>query len=134
MMQDDVRLAASLQGRPGRSRLFTPPTSNATGRFLLTQEATMKKQVAAIALLAIFGGATQANAIGCVSGAVAGGIAGHYAGHHAVLGALGGCVAGHELHKKQVADKKLKQQQMDNEIKHAEPAPVPPAPMPTQAQ
>jgi len=94
----------------------------------------MKKQVATIALLAIFGGATQANAIGCVSGAVAGGIAGHYAGHHAVLGALGGCVAGHELHKKQEADKKLKQQQMDNEIKHAEPAPVPPAPMPTQTQ
>lgn len=41
-----------------------------------------------------------AHAIGCFSGAVLGGIAGHMA-HHGVIGALGGCVAGHEYNKSQ---------------------------------
>ena len=54
---------------------------------------------------------SSAGAVGCVSGAIAGGVAGHYAGHHGVLGAMGGCIAGHELHKKQKAARKLKQQQ-----------------------
>jgi hypothetical protein len=36
---------------------------------------------------------------GCVRGAIAGGIAGHYAGHHAVMGAMGGCAAGHMYYK-----------------------------------
>jgi uncharacterized protein YcfJ len=71
----------------------------------------MKKIIIAAVLFAVVGGSSEANAIGCISGGAAGAVAGHYAGHHAVLGALGGCVAGHELHKKQVADKKLKQQQ-----------------------
>jgi hypothetical protein len=39
-----------------------------------------------------------AHAIGCLSGGLAGGIAGHMA-HHGVLGAVGGCIAGHEYHK-----------------------------------
>ena len=43
---------------------------------------------------------TQANAIGCISGGLAGAVAGHMA-HHGVLGAIGGCVAGHEYHKHQ---------------------------------
>ncbi len=42
----------------------------------------------------------QAHAIGCISGGVAGAVAGHMA-HHGILGALGGCVAGHEYHKHQ---------------------------------
>jgi len=71
----------------------------------------MKKILIVVALCAIAGASSEAQAIGCISGGAAGAVAGHYAGHHAVLGALGGCVAGHELHKKQVADKKLKQQQ-----------------------
>ncbi|MBN9269256.1 MAG: hypothetical protein J0J15_03230 [Mesorhizobium sp.] len=57
---------------------------------------------------------SQAGAVGCISGAVAGGVAGHYAGHHAVLGAMGGCVVGHQLHKKQKAARKLKQQEQQN--------------------
>jgi uncharacterized protein YcfJ len=75
----------------------------------------LKKIMIAAALTAIVGFTTQAHAIGCISGGVAGAVAGHYAGHHAVLGAVGGCVAGHELHKKQVAEKKLKQQQEDGQ-------------------
>lgn len=77
----------------------------------------MKNIMIAAALFAIIGASSeQAQAIGCITGGAAGAVAGHYAGHHAVLGAIGGCVAGHELHKKQVADKKLKlkqQQQQD---------------------
>lgn len=43
---------------------------------------------------------TPAHAIGCFSGGLAGAVAGHMA-HHGVLGALGGCVAGHEYNKHQ---------------------------------
>jgi len=42
----------------------------------------------------------QAQAIGCISGGLAGAVAGHMM-NHGVLGALGGCVAGHAYHKKQ---------------------------------
>ncbi len=42
-----------------------------------------------------------AHALGCFSGAIAGAIAGHMAGH-GVLGAAGGCVAGHAYHKHQL--------------------------------
>ena len=78
--------------------------------------------------------ASPANAVGCISGAVAGGIAGHYAGHHAVLGALGGCVAGHELkkHQKAAAAAKVQAQKYPDEITHTEAPPVPSAPAPAQ--
>jgi hypothetical protein len=46
------------------------------------------------------GSAPAANAIGCISGGVAGAVAGHMA-HHGVLGAIGGCIAGHEYNKHQ---------------------------------
>jgi hypothetical protein len=36
----------------------------------------------------------QARAVGCLSGGTAGALAGHMAGH-GVLGAIGGCIAGH---------------------------------------
>jgi uncharacterized protein YcfJ len=42
----------------------------------------------------------QAHAIGCLSGGAAGALAGHMAGH-GVLGAIGGCIAGHQWHKHQ---------------------------------
>ena len=71
----------------------------------------MKKVMIAGTLVAMVGATSQAQAIGCISGGAAGAVAGHYAGHHAVLGAVGGCIVGHQAHKKQVADKKLKQQQ-----------------------
>ena len=50
--------------------------------------------------------ALPAHAVGCVSGAVAGAVAGHVARHHAVLGAMGGCIVGHELavRKKRIAE------------------------------
>jgi hypothetical protein len=63
----------------------------------------MKVRVAFAALLALsagFGLSTPANAVGCLSGGVAGAVAGHMA-HHGVLGAIGGCVAGHEYYKHQ---------------------------------
>ena len=44
-------------------------------------------------------GASQAQAVGCISGGAAGAVAGHYAGHHAVAGAIAGCIAGHEIAK-----------------------------------
>ena len=71
----------------------------------------MKNVLIAAALIGMVGASSQAQAIGCLSGGAAGAVAGHYAGHHAVVGAVGGCIVGHEAHKKQVADKKLKQQQ-----------------------
>jgi hypothetical protein len=42
----------------------------------------------------------SAHAVGCISGGIAGAAAGHLA-HHGVLGAIGGCIAGHEYHKHQ---------------------------------
>ena len=55
---------------------------------------------------------TPAHAIGCFSGGAAGAVAGHMAHHHAVLGAAGGCIAGHEINKHR--KEKLRQQQMQN--------------------
>jgi outer membrane lipoprotein SlyB len=37
-------------------------------------------------------------AIGCLGGSVVGAVAGHMV-HHGVLGAVGGCIAGHEHQK-----------------------------------
>lgn len=48
----------------------------------------------------VSGYAAPAKAIGCISGGVAGAVAGHLV-HHGVLGALGGCIAGHQLNKRQ---------------------------------
>ena len=63
----------------------------------------MKVRVAIAGLLtlgAAIGFHTPAMAIGCLSGGVAGAVAGHMA-HHGVLGAIGGCIAGHEYRKHQ---------------------------------
>src|SRR5690242_2629897 len=63
----------------------------------------MKVRVAIAALLALSAGvgpSTPAMAIGCLSGGVAGAVAGHMA-HHGVLGAIGGCIAGHEYNQHQ---------------------------------
>jgi hypothetical protein len=67
--------------------------------------------------LAGFGCYSPANAIGCVSGGLAGAVAGHMA-HHGVLGAIGGCVAGHEYNKRQ------KRMEMQNQSeKSTQPSP-----------
>lgn len=47
-----------------------------------------------------------AHAIGCLSGGAAGALAGHMAGH-GVLGALGGCIAGHQWNKHQLRQQDL---------------------------
>jgi hypothetical protein len=52
-----------------------------------------------------------ARAIGCLSGGAAGALAGHMAGH-GVLGAIGGCIAGHQWHKHQ---KQLREQDLQNQ-------------------
>lgn len=44
--------------------------------------------------------APNAHAIGCLSGGAAGALGGHMMGH-GVLGAVSGCIAGHEWHKHQ---------------------------------
>lgn len=49
---------------------------------------------------------SQAYAIGCLSGGAAGALAGHMAGH-GVLGAIGGCIAGHQWHKHQLRQQDL---------------------------
>jgi hypothetical protein len=51
-------------------------------------------------------GIPQAHAIGCLSGGAAGALAGHMAGH-GVLGAIGGCIAGHQWHKHQLRQQDL---------------------------
>jgi len=103
---------------------YTIPRVQAGAKF---GEAPMKKILLASAILALVGASNQAQAIGCLTGGAAGAVAGHYAGHHAVLGALGGCVAGHHLHKKQVAAAKLKKQQ-----EMQQPAATPQQPATTQ--
>ena len=52
----------------------------------------------------------SAYGIGCLSGAAAGALAGHMAGH-GIVGALGGCIAGHEWHKHQVRQQDLQNEQ-----------------------
>jgi outer membrane lipoprotein SlyB len=61
---------------------------------------------AAGVVLAWSAAAPSAHALGCLSGAAAGALAGHMA-HHGVLGAIGGCIAGHEWHKHQLREQDL---------------------------
>ena len=63
----------------------------------------MRKTVFTLVALVGLGAMSSrpAQAIGCLTGGAAGALAGHLAGH-GVLGALGGCIAGHEWHKHQV--------------------------------
>jgi hypothetical protein len=62
------------------------------------------------AIVMLFGIGTvfslPAHAIGCLSGGAAGALAGHMAGH-GILGALGGCIAGHQWHKHTVSKQQL---------------------------
>ncbi len=58
---------------------------------------------------------SPAHAIGCISGGVAGAVAGHMV-HHGVLGALGGCIAGHHVNKSQ---KRAAQAQRDQQYQPA---------------
>jgi outer membrane lipoprotein SlyB len=53
---------------------------------------------------------STALAIGCLSGGAAGALAGHMAGH-GILGAIGGCIAGHEWHKHTVTQQSLQNEQ-----------------------
>ncbi len=66
--------------------------------------------IAAAAGLGLIAASPSANAVGCLSGGAAGALAGHMAGH-GVLGALGGCIAGHEWHKHQMNQKSMQDQQ-----------------------
>ena len=62
-----------------------------------------------------------AQAIGCLSGGAAGALAGHMAGH-GILGAIGGCVAGHAWHKHRLNQDAYQ----DNDFLHAELQPTGP--------
>ena len=66
--------------------------------------------IAAAAVLGLTAAIPSANAIGCLSGGAAGALAGHMAGH-GVLGAIGGCIAGHQWHKHQMSQKAMQNQQ-----------------------
>ncbi len=67
----------------------------------------MKKTIiAGVMVLGAAAAAPQAHAIGCLSGGAAGALAGHMAGH-GVLGAIGGCIAGHQWHKHQLRQQDL---------------------------
>ncbi len=67
----------------------------------------MRKTLFAVAALFSLGTTIPpAHAIGCLSGAAAGALAGHMAGH-GVLGAIGGCIAGHQWHKHQITQQGL---------------------------
>jgi hypothetical protein len=66
--------------------------------------------IAAAALFGLTAATFSANAIGCLSGGAAGALAGHMAGH-GVLGAIGGCIAGHQWNKHQMSQKAMQNQQ-----------------------
>ncbi len=71
----------------------------------------MRKALFAIVTLLSLGALSpSAHAVGCLSGGAAGALAGHMAGH-GVLGAIGGCIAGHQWHKHQVSKQALQNQQ-----------------------
>jgi outer membrane lipoprotein SlyB len=61
---------------------------------------------ASVTLLGLAVATPPAHAIGCLSGAAAGALAGHMAGH-GVLGAVGGCIAGHKWHKHKLREQDL---------------------------
>ena len=61
---------------------------------------------AAATLLGLTMGTSSSHAVGCLSGGAAGALAGHMAGH-GVLGAIGGCIAGHTWHKHQLRQQDL---------------------------
>jgi outer membrane lipoprotein SlyB len=60
----------------------------------------------AVMVLGLSAVSLPARAMGCLSGGAAGALAGHMAGH-GVLGAIGGCIAGHEYHKHQLREQDL---------------------------
>ncbi len=98
---------------PVRDGAVLAMTINQTGH------TNMVNRKMALALMLVMGASAampgKASAVGCLSGAVVGGVAGHVAGHHAILGAAGGCIAGHELKKHQKKQAELaRQQQMQN--------------------
>jgi uncharacterized protein YcfJ len=72
----------------------------------------MKMQFAMLAVaLSAASFAAQVQAAGCMKGAVVGGVAGHYVGKgHAVLGAAGGCIAGHHMASEKAKEDALARQ------------------------
>ena len=64
---------------------------------------------AVLTMLSLAVTSPKALEIGCLSGGAAGALAGHMAGH-GVLGAIGGCVAGHEWHKHKLRQQDLQSQ------------------------
>jgi hypothetical protein len=64
---------------------------------------------AAMMILGVGVATSPAHAISCLSGGAAGALAGHMAGH-GVLGAIGGCIAGHEWQKHQLREQDLQSQ------------------------
>ena len=66
--------------------------------------------IAAAIVCSVTAASPSAKAVGCISGGVAGAVAGHMAGH-GVLGAIGGCIAGHEWHKHQMTQQSMQNQQ-----------------------
>jgi uncharacterized protein YcfJ len=82
----------------------------------------MRKALLVVTTLFSLGATSQsAHAIGCLSGGAAGALAGHMAGH-GVLGAIGGCIAGHQWHKHQVNKQNLQNtQSYDAQRKAADP-------------
>ena len=74
-----------------------------------------KTLIITAAVLGIGFGSRPAHAIGCLSGGAAGALAGHMAGH-GILGAIGGCIAGHAYHKHQLRQQDLQSQQNYDDI------------------
>jgi len=62
---------------------------------------------------------SEAQAIGCLSGGAAGALAGHMAGH-GVLGAIGGCIAGHVWKKHQLNEDALQSREQYDAARRAQ--------------
>jgi uncharacterized protein YcfJ len=75
--------------------------------------------LAVTVMVSLMAAKPEAQAVGCLSGGAAGALAGHMAGH-GVLGALGGCIAGHAWRKHQLNQDALESRQQYDSARHAQ--------------
>jgi len=86
-----------------------------TSKKLFNRRTIMRGMYAAAVIVGLIANSVAprtAHAIGCFSGGAAGAVAGHLA-HHGIIGAIGGCIAGHEMNKHQKQQREMQMQQQN---------------------